>query len=83
MNIPDPIFLPVEINTDNHVVIIENCIKQNREDERRIRADGQASRLRYLAMIAKRDHLDCDAIVSLLESEASEIELQIQEWNYV
>ncbi|CCW29793.1 hypothetical protein XNC3_1640032 [Xenorhabdus nematophila F1] len=83
MNIPDPIFTPAEINTDDHAVIIEHYIKQNREDERRVRADGHASRLRHFAMIAKRDRLDCDAIVSLLESEASEMERQAQEWNYV
>ncbi|MCG3462041.1 DUF2732 domain-containing protein [Xenorhabdus bovienii] len=83
MNIPEPIFLPVEINTDNHAVIMERCIKQNREDERRVRADGHASRLRYFAMMVRKDHLDSNAIAELLESEASEMERQAQEWNYV
>jgi hypothetical protein len=83
MNIPEPVFLPVEMNTDDHAVIIENCIKQNREDERRVRAERQADRLRYLKAIVIRDHLDCYAVSELLESEASEIERQAQEWNYV
>ncbi|CDH06107.1 DUF2732 domain-containing protein [Xenorhabdus bovienii] len=83
MNIPEPVFTPVEINTNDNAVIIESCIKQNREDEKRVRAERHASRLRHFAMIAIQQRLDCYAIASLLESEASEMERQAQEWNYV
>ncbi|WP_340617192.1 DUF2732 family protein [Xenorhabdus entomophaga] len=83
MNIPDPIFTPAEFNTDDHAVIMANCIKQNREDERRHRAERQADRLRYLKAMVIKDHLDCYAVAELLESEASEVERQAQEWNYV
>ncbi|MDE9447965.1 DUF2732 domain-containing protein [Xenorhabdus bovienii] len=70
MNIPEPVFTPVEINTNDNAVIIESCIKQNREDEKRVRAERHASRLRHFAMIAIQQRLDCYAIASLLESEA-------------
>ena len=82
MTIPAPVFMPAAHSETDNAVVIECVIKQNRMDERRTVADRYASRLRVLGAMAVRDKLDCYQIAELLESEASESERQIQEWNH-
>ncbi|HGW4196513.1 TPA: DUF2732 family protein [Morganella morganii] len=74
--------MPAESCEADNAVVIECVIKQNRMDERRTVADRYASRMRVLGTLAVRDKLDCYQIAELLESEASESERQIQEWNH-
>lgn len=82
MTRPVPVFMPAEHSETDNAVVIECVIKQNRMDERRTVADRYASRMRTFAAIAVRDKLDCYQMAQLLESEASESERQIQEWNH-
>lgn len=86
MTIPSPVFMPADSSAIDNAVIqdkyIRKFIEKERADERRTRADGFASRLRFLSMIVIREKLDYSAIAQLLESEASEMERQIQEWNH-
>ncbi|MEY0267223.1 DUF2732 family protein [Morganella morganii] len=82
MTRPAPVFMPAESCEADNAVVIECVIKQNRMDERCTVADRYASRMRVLGMLAVRDKLDCYQIAELLESEASESERQIQEWNH-
>lgn len=82
MTRPAPVFMPAAHSETDNAVVIECVIKQNRMDERRTVADRYASRMRVLGAMAVRDKLDCYQIAELLESEASESERQIQEWNH-
>ncbi|CEE91286.1 hypothetical protein XNA1_2030004 [Xenorhabdus nematophila str. Anatoliense] len=76
MNIPEPVFTPEEIDIDSHSFITEVFVDRNSENEKRIRAARQAERLRFLAAVAIKGRLDCYAVASLLENEASELERQ-------
>lgn len=57
MTRPAPIFMPADCSaTDNAVIqdrYIRKFIAKERTDEQRVRADGFASRLRFLSMMAR------------------------------
>ncbi len=76
-NIPTPIFTPVLDTNSDHTAIIENHIKWNREDEKKVCADRYVSRMRKLQIYVLTEKPDYAAISLLLESEIEHIECQI------
>lgn len=79
-------FMPAEHSSTENAVMqdryIRKFIEKERADERRVRADGFASRMRTLSMHIIKNKMDYSQVAQLLESEASEIERQLQEWNH-